>query len=110
MTPDQLGKVDVLVIGAGNAAANAALSAHASGATVALIETAPREARGGNSAFTGGAFRFKDQRSRTSSAYPPTSPILISQPSISAATPKRSISTTWVASPNTVAIPTSPRS
>lgn len=59
MTPDQLGKVDVLVIGAGNAAANAALSAHASGATVALIETAPREARGGNSAFTGGAFRFK---------------------------------------------------
>jgi len=59
MTPDQLGEVDVLVIGAGNAAANTALSAHASGATVALIETAPREARGGNSAFTGGAFRFK---------------------------------------------------
>ena len=59
MTPDRLGKVDVLVIGAGNAAANAALSAHASGATVALIETAPKEARGGNSAFTGGAFRFK---------------------------------------------------
>lgn len=59
MTPAELGKVDVLVIGAGNAAANAALSAHAESATVALVETAPRESRGGNSAFTGGAFRFK---------------------------------------------------
>jgi tricarballylate dehydrogenase len=58
MTPAELGKVDVLVIGAGNAAANAALSAHEAGASVAMIETAPREARGGNSAFTGGAFRF----------------------------------------------------
>ncbi len=59
MTPAELGKIDVLVIGAGNAAANAALSAHESGASVAMIETAPKEARGGNSAFTGGAFRFK---------------------------------------------------
>ena len=59
MTPAELGKVDVLVIGAGNAAANAALSAHAAGASVAMLETAPQEARGGNSAFTGGAFRFK---------------------------------------------------
>ena len=58
MTPAEFGKVDVLVIGAGNAAANAALSAHEAGATVAMIETAPRDARGGNSAFTGGAFRF----------------------------------------------------
>ena len=58
MTPAELGKVDVLVIGAGNAAANAALSAHEAGASVAMIETAPKEARGGNSAFTGGAFRF----------------------------------------------------
>ena len=58
MTPAELGHVDVLVIGAGNAAANAALSAHEAGASVAMIETAPREARGGNSAFTGGAFRF----------------------------------------------------
>ncbi len=58
MTPAELGKVDVLVIGAGNAAANAALSAHEAGVTVAMLETAPKEARGGNSAFTGGAFRF----------------------------------------------------
>jgi tricarballylate dehydrogenase len=50
--------VDVLVIGAGNAAANAALAAHEAGASVAMIETAPIDARAGNSAFTGGAFRF----------------------------------------------------
>src|ERR1700761_8913955 len=50
--------VDVLVIGAGNAAANAALAAHEHGASVALLETAPIDARAGNSAFTGGAFRF----------------------------------------------------
>ncbi len=58
MTPDQLNHIDVLVIGAGNAAANAALAARAGGARVALIESAPAGARGGNSAFTGGAFRF----------------------------------------------------
>ena len=44
MTPAELGKVDVLVIGAGNAAANAALSAHEAGASVAMIETAPKDA------------------------------------------------------------------
>ena len=58
MTPATYAQVDVLVVGAGNAAANAALSAHEAGASVALLETAPEEARGGNSAFTGGAFRF----------------------------------------------------
>lgn len=47
--------VDVLVIGAGNAAANAALAAHKAGASVAMIETASQDARAGNSAFTGGA-------------------------------------------------------
>ncbi len=58
MTPIQYKPVDVLVIGAGNAAANAALAAHEAGASVAMLETAPEDARGGNSAFTGGAFRF----------------------------------------------------
>src|ERR1700674_2474882 len=58
MTTADLGRVDVLVIGAGNAAANAALQAREMGAIVAILETAPKEARGGNSAFTGGAFRF----------------------------------------------------
>lgn len=58
MTPADLNGIDVLVIGAGNAAANAALAAREGGASVALLESAPADARGGNSAFTGGAFRF----------------------------------------------------
>ena len=58
MSKIELGRVDVLVIGAGNAAANAALQAREQGASVAMLETAPEAARGGNSAFTGGAFRF----------------------------------------------------
>src|ERR1700728_3196364 len=58
MTPATYAPVDALVVGAGNAAANAALAAHEAGASVVLLETAPEDARGGNSAFTGGAFRF----------------------------------------------------
>jgi len=50
--------IDVLVIGAGNAACCAALSAREAGARVTMIEAAPKDARGGNSAYTGGAFRF----------------------------------------------------
>src|ERR1700688_2510539 len=49
---------DVLVVGAGNAALCAAISAHESGARVLMLEAAPLEERGGNSHFTGGAFRF----------------------------------------------------
>jgi tricarballylate dehydrogenase len=59
MTPADFPGADVIVVGAGNAAANAALAAHERGASVAMLETAPENARGGNSAFTGGAFRFK---------------------------------------------------
>jgi hypothetical protein len=44
-------------VGAGNAATCAALSVHENGARVLMLEIAPKEARGGNSAFTGGAFR-----------------------------------------------------
>ena len=58
MTPETMPAVDVIVVGAGNAALNAALAAHEHGATVVLLECAPEVARGGNSAFTGGAFRF----------------------------------------------------
>src|ERR1700726_2339620 len=47
----------VIVVGAGNAATCAALSARENGARVLMLEIAPEEARGGNSAFTGGAFR-----------------------------------------------------
>jgi tricarballylate dehydrogenase len=48
---------DVIVVGAGNAAACAALSACENGASVLMLEAAPEDQRGGNSAFTGGAFR-----------------------------------------------------
>ena len=48
---------DVIVVGAGNAASCAALSAREQGARVLMLEAAPEDQRGGNSAFTGGAFR-----------------------------------------------------
>ncbi|WP_028312321.1 FAD-dependent tricarballylate dehydrogenase TcuA [Derxia gummosa] len=44
--------LDVLVIGGGNAALCAALTAREAGASVLLLESAPRELRGGNSAHT----------------------------------------------------------
>src|SRR5262250_3015895 len=50
-------ELDVIVVGAGNAATCAALSACENGARVLMLEIAPEEARAGNSAFTGGAFR-----------------------------------------------------
>ena len=43
---------DVLVIGGGNAALCAALMAREAGASVLLLESAPRDWRGGNSAHT----------------------------------------------------------
>ena len=49
---------DVIIVGGGNAALCAALSAREAGARVLLLERAPLERRGGNSAFTGGAFRI----------------------------------------------------
>jgi tricarballylate dehydrogenase len=49
---------DVAVIGGGNAALCAALSAHDAGAKVVVLERAPEEKRGGNSAYTGGGFRM----------------------------------------------------
>jgi 2-polyprenyl-6-methoxyphenol hydroxylase-like FAD-dependent oxidoreductase len=48
---------DVVVVGAGNAAWCAALSARETGATVVVLERAPESERGGNTAFTAGAMR-----------------------------------------------------
>ena len=50
-------RVDVIVVGAGNAAMCAALSAREHGASVAILERAPFEETGGNSRFTAGAIR-----------------------------------------------------
>jgi tricarballylate dehydrogenase len=49
---------DVIVVGAGNAGLSAALSARESGGRVLVLEKAPEAERGGNTAFTGGLFRF----------------------------------------------------
>ncbi len=48
---------DVIVVGAGNAAMCAALAARQAGASVLVLERAPEDDRGGNSAHSGGAFR-----------------------------------------------------
>ena len=51
-------RYDVIVVGAGNAALTAALSAAQKGAKVLVLEKAPQAERGGNSRFSGGIFRF----------------------------------------------------
>lgn len=52
MKQDTSSTPDVLVIGGGNAALCAALTAREAGASVLLLEAAPREWRGGNSSHT----------------------------------------------------------
>lgn len=49
--------IDILVVGGGNAAFCAALSARESGASVLMLERAPESESGGNSRFTAGAIR-----------------------------------------------------
>lgn len=47
-----------MIVGGGNAALCAALSAREHGASVLVLERAPQEQRGGNTAYTGGGFRM----------------------------------------------------
>ncbi|MGI9411693.1 MAG: FAD-dependent tricarballylate dehydrogenase TcuA [Hyphomicrobiaceae bacterium] len=49
---------DVVVVGGGNAAFSAAVSARQKGARVLVLECAPEDESGGNSRFTAGAMRF----------------------------------------------------
>ena len=57
-TESQSIEFDVAVVGAGNAALTAAISAADAGARVVVLEKASFEERGGNSRFTGGLLRF----------------------------------------------------
>jgi len=52
-----MSEYDVIVVGGGNAAFCAALAAAEKGASVLVLEAAPEDEAGGNSAFTAGAMR-----------------------------------------------------
>lgn len=58
-----MAEVSVIVVGAGNAALAAAVSAQEQGADrVVVLEKAPKELRGGNTHYSGGLFRFAYDR------------------------------------------------
>lgn len=54
-------RYDVVVVGCGIAGLAAAVAARESGASVCVLERAPREERGGNTRYTGAYFRMKSE-------------------------------------------------
>ena len=65
---------DVIVVGAGNAALAAAVSARENGAErVVVLEKAPREMRGGNTHWSGGVLRFASTTRARSGLFCPAS-------------------------------------
>ena len=56
--PTRTFNYDTIAVGGGNTALCAALTAYENGAKVAIIEAAPENERGGNSRFSGTAWRF----------------------------------------------------
>ena len=66
---------DVVVVGGGNAAMCAALSARETAARVLVLEKAPEAWRGGNGFFTAGGFRFGFKSSMSCGRSSATSPI-----------------------------------
>lgn len=54
----EINNYDVVVVGTGNAALSAAVSASEQGSKVLMLEKGPDNKRGGNSFFTDGAIRF----------------------------------------------------
>ena len=101
---------DVIVVGAGNAALCAALSAREQGANVLVLERAPQEKRGGNSAFTGGGFRMVHHGLEDIKKFVPDLTQKKLQTPTSANIRRSSFSTTWAASLSTVSILTWRRS
>ena len=57
MSSENFQPVDVVVVGAGNAAACAALAARQGGASVLMVDSAPASQSGGNTRYTAGAMR-----------------------------------------------------
>src|SRR5437879_12839505 len=63
---------DVIVVGAGNAALSAAVSAHENGAKrVLVLEKAPRDMRGGNTHWAGAVLRIAFDDPRELAPLPP---------------------------------------
>ena len=57
MSPGPGSDYDVIVVGGGNAALCAAISAAEQGARVVVFERSPEAERGGNSTYTDGKYR-----------------------------------------------------